>query len=467
MFDLVVIGSGPGGYISAIRAAQLGMDVACVERYPTYGGTCLNVGCIPSKAMLESSHKFEEARQHFSAHGIDISEMSLDLEKMLSRKDGVVGQLVKGVDYLFDKNGVEGIHGTGTIVDSNTVEVDLLEGDTRTLETEKILIATGSKPVSLPGVPFDDEIVVNSTDALEFESVPDHLVVVGAGYIGLELGSVWSRLGSDVTVLEFLPQIFGGQMDDELTKEAKRSFAGQGLEFEMEAEVTDIETSDDSAEVIYEKQTKDGGEAALEADRVLVSVGRRPYTEQLGLENVGIETDGSGFLNVDDSFETEADGIYAIGDVIGGPMLAHKAEEEGVVCVEKMNGIAAHINYDAIPAIVYTHPEVASVGKTEKQLEEAGVDYNVGSFPYKANGRALGMGETEGFSKILADAETDQILGAHIIGARAGDLIAELAVASEFHASAEDIARSSHAHPTLAETVKEAALAVNGEPLNM
>jgi dihydrolipoamide dehydrogenase len=464
MYDLAVIGSGPGGYISAIRAAQLDMDVACIEKYSTFGGTCLNVGCIPSKAMLEASHKYEEATEKFGQFGIDTGDVSLDLDKMLEHKDNTVGQLVKGVDFLFNKNGVDGIHGKATIVGQNTIEVDG-EDETQTIEAENILIATGSKPAELPGVEFDDEYIVDSTGALDFQDVPDKMVVVGGGYIGVEMGSVWSRLGAEVEVLEFLPSIFGGNMDNELTEAAKQAYEKQGIEFTLNAEVTDSSVSDGEVELTYTDR-EDDSEQTVTADKVLVSVGRRPYTDGLGLDNVGLETDERGFIDVDDDFQTDVDSIYAIGDVVGDPMLAHKAEEEGVVCIERMNDIGAHINYDAIPAVVYTHPEVASVGKTEEELDEAGIDYNKGKFSYKANGRAKAMGETEGFSKILADAETDKILGAHIVGAHAGDLIAELAVASEFHASAEDVARSSHAHPTLAETVKEAALGVHDRILN-
>ena len=464
MYDLVVIGSGPGGYIASIRAAQLGMKVACVERYPAFGGTCLNVGCIPSKALLESSERFAEAQNHLGAHGIEIGEVSLDLETMLARKDQVVESGTKGIEYLFGKNEIDGIHGWGTIVDTNTVEVTDDDGDKKTLETERILIATGSKPIGLPGVEFDKEYIVDSTWALQFEEVPDHLVVIGAGVIGLELGSVWSRLGAKVTVLEYLPEIFGGRMDSEVARTAQRLFKKQGLEFVLEAKVTGAQVEDGAVTTTYEH---DGDEKTIESDRLLVGIGRRPFTDNLGLENIDLQTNDRGFIEVDEHYRTDVDGVYAIGDVIPGPMLAHLAEHEGVVCVERMNGIAGHVNYDAVPDVVYTHPEIASVGKTEAELKEAGVDYEVGKFPYKANGRARALGESDGFCKVLAHKETDQILGAHIIGAHAGDLIAELAVASEFHASAEDIARSSHAHPTLAEIVKEAALDVDDRKLNL
>ncbi len=465
MYDVVVIGSGPGGYIAAIRAAQLDMKVACVERYPTFGGTCLNVGCIPSKALLESSERFVEANEKFEAHGIDIGEVSLNFGQMQNHKEEVVSGLVNGVKYLFDKNEVDGIHGWGRIADENTVEVTDDDGEVQqTLETKNIIIATGSKPLELPGAEFDKECIVDSTGALEFEDVPDHLVVIGAGVIGLELGSVYSRLGADVTVLEYMPEILGGRMDSDVARQAQRIFKKQGLEFVLEAEVTGAEVDDGTVVTTY---NHDGEEKTIESDKLLVGIGRRPFTDNLGLENIGLETNDGGFIEVNDHFETDVDGVYAIGDVIPGPMLAHLAEHEGVVCVERINGIAGHVNYDAVPDVVYTHPELASVGKTEAELKEAGVDYKVGKFPYKANGRARAIGDTEGFTKILADAETDEILGAHIIGNQAGDLIAELAVAMEFASSSEDIARSSHAHPTLAEIVKEAALDVSDRTLNL
>ncbi len=463
MYDLVVIGAGPGGYIAAIRAGQLGMKVACVERYPTFGGTCLNVGCIPSKALLESSERFEEARHHLGDHGVDVEGVKLDLEKMLHRKEEIVGGLVQGIAFLFEKNGVEGIHGWATIKDRNTVEVNGDDGETKTLETKRILIATGSKPIPLPGVELDKERIVDSTGALEFDEVPEHLVVIGAGVIGLELGSVWRRLGAKVTVIEYLPKILGGRADKDVERLAKRTFSKQGIEFELDAKVTGASVDDGEVTVTFEQK---GEEKSLTCDRLLVGIGRRPFTENLGLENIGLETNDRGFIEVDEHYKTSVDGVYAVGDVIPGPMLAHLAEHEGVVCVERMNDIAGHVNYEAVPDVVYTHPEIASVGKTEEELKEAGVEYRAGKFSFKANGRARALNDTEGFVKILADKETDQILGAHIIGPRAGDLIAELAVAVEFHGSAEDIARSSHAHPTLAEVVKEAALAVDGRPLN-
>jgi dihydrolipoamide dehydrogenase len=466
MYDLVVIGSGPGGYIAAIRAGQLGMKVACVEKYDTFGGTCLNVGCIPSKALLESSEKFAEVSHEFGDHGINVGGVELDLDKMQQRKQEVVDGLVGGVDYLFDKNGVEGIHGLATITDKNTVEVDLNDGDTRTLQTDKILIATGSKPSSLPGIDYDDEYIVDSTWALEFGEVPEHLIVIGAGVIGLEMGSIWSRLGGDVTVIEYLPEILGGRADKEVMKKGKRIFEKQGLDFITNAMVTGAEVDDGQVTVTYEPRDEDGEANTLTGDKLLVAVGRAPYTDNLGLDNIGLPTDERGFIHVDDDYQTPVEGVYAIGDVIPGPMLAHLAEEEGVVCVERMNGIKSHVYYDAVPDVVYTHPEIASVGKTPAELDEAGVEYKTGKFLFRANGRARAINYTDGFVKILADAKTDRILGAHILGPQAGDLIAELAVAMEFYASSEDIARSSHAHPSLAEVVKEAALAVDGQTLN-
>jgi dihydrolipoamide dehydrogenase len=462
MYDLVVIGSGPGGYIGAIRAAQLGMKVACVEKYSTFGGTCLNVGCIPSKALLESSERFAEAKHHLGAHGVKLGSIELDLETMMGRKQAVVSQLTNGVAYLFKKNGVDAYVGHATIQDANTITI---AGDEpKTIETKRIMIATGSKPISLPGITIDKDRVVDSTGALLFNEVPKHLVVIGAGVIGLELGSVWRRLGAEVTVLEYLPKILGGA-DDELAKTAKKILSKQGLEFVLQAKVTGAKVEGDEVVVSYED--KKGEARDVKGDRLLVSVGRKPYTENLGLENIGLKTNKWGQIEVDHDFQTTVPGVYAIGDVIPGPMLAHKAEEEAVVAVERMNGIGAHINYDAIPDVVYTHPEIASVGKTEKALKEEGVKYNVGKFPFMANGRAKALASTDGFVKILADADTDRLLGAQIIGPRAGDLIAELAVAIEFGVSSEDIARSSHAHPTLAEVVKEAALGVAGRSLNL
>jgi len=420
MYDLVVIGSGPGGYIAAIRAAQLGMKVACIERYPTFGGTCLNVGCIPSKALLESSEKYHEAHDTLIDHGIELSEVKLNLEKMMARKNDVVGSLTRGIEGLFKKNGVEGFTGRGEIVATDKVKLHKDDGSTEELETKRILIATGSKPSTIPGVEIDKDRIVDSTGALEFDEVPEHLIVIGAGVIGLELGSVWNRLGAKVTVLEFLPKVLGNS-DTELAKQAKRIFGKQGLEFILEARVTGAEVDGDKVKVTY--KDKEDNETELEGDRVLLSVGRRAFTKGLGLENIGLETNDRGQIEVDENFESSVEGVFALGDVIPGMMLAHKAEEEGVVCVERMNGIGAHINYDAIPDVVYTDPEIASVGKTEDQLKEAGVEYKKGKFPFMANGRAKAINSTDGFVKILADAKTDRILGAQIIGPQAGDQI--------------------------------------------
>ncbi len=464
MYDLVVIGSGPGGYIAAIRAAQLGMKVACVERYATYGGTCLNVGCIPSKAMLESSERYHEVKHSYDDHGIEVSAVSLNLAKMLDRKNGVVEASTNGINYLFNKNGIDGLRGHGSFVDKNTIKITKDDGTSETIQAKRTIIATGSKPVSLPSITIDKDRIIDSTGALELTEVPEHLIVIGAGVIGLELGSVWARLGAKVTVLEYMPKILAGA-DDEVSKLAKRVFSKQGIDFVLEAKVTGAEAGADSVTVTYED--KKGETQSISGDRLLVSIGRRAYTDKLGLEAIGLETDKRGRVEVDHDFQTGVEGVYAIGDVIAGAMLAHKAEEEGVVCVEKMHGIGAHINYDAIPDVVYTEPEVASVGKTEQQLKAEGIPFKKGKFPFSANGRARALNATDGFVKILAHAETDRILGAHIIGIRAGDMIAELAVAMEFGASSEDIARSSHAHPTLAEIVKEAALGVEGRSLNI
>ncbi|MBX3461418.1 MAG: dihydrolipoyl dehydrogenase [Planctomycetes bacterium] len=452
--DLVVIGAGPGGYIAAIRAAQLGMNVACIEKEPALGGTCLRVGCIPSKALLESSERFEAARHDLKKHGVKVGGIELDLATMLKRKDTTVTAGTKGIEFLFKKNKVTRYQGHATITGANTVIV----GE-QALACKHIIIATGSVPSMLPGVEFDGDLIGDSTTALGYDKVPEHLVVIGGGVIGLELGSVWLRLGAKVTVLEYLPQILPG-MDEELCAEALRLFKKQGFEFHLGAKVTGARVESGKCVVSAE------GLDDINCDRVLLAVGRKPNTQGLGLENVGITPDKRGRIPVNSHWQTSVPNIYAIGDVIDGPMLAHKAEEEGTACAEYIATGHAHVNYDAIPGVVYTHPEIAGVGKTEQQLREAGVPYKAGKFPFMANGRARALGETAGFVKLLAHAETDRLLGAHIIGPRAGDLIAECAVAIEFAASAEDIARSSHAHPTLAECIKEAALAVHGRTLN-
>ena len=463
-YDLVVIGAGPGGYVAAIRAAQLGMNVACIDKNPQLGGTCLRVGCIPSKAMLESSHKFAEARDGaLAAHGIRVGDVALDLGVMLARKDKVVDQLTSGIRGLFKKNGITPYHGLGTLRGPGQVEVALEGGGTETLSTARILIATGSEATSIRGVELDYDRVGTSTEALAYTSVPEHLIVIGGGVIGLELGSVWKRLGAKVTVLEYLPTFLPG-VDEELAKQSQRSFRKQGLEMKLGVQVLGPERRGDRVIVTYEEK---GERHTIEGDRVLVATGRRPNTDKLGAEAIGLAMTPRGVIQVDDHYRTNHDGIWAIGDVIPGPMLAHKAEEEGVAAVEGMAGHPGHVNYDAIPAIIYTHPEIATIGRTEQQLREAGVPYHKGTFPYSANGRAKAMAETEGLVKILAHAETDRILGFHVLGAHASDLAAEGAVAIEFSASAEDLARSSHAHPTLSEIVKEAALSVLGRTISL
>lgn len=460
--DLVVIGAGPGGYIAAIRAAQLGLDVACIEKEPALGGTCLRVGCIPSKALLEASERYVEAQKGLKRFGVKVSGVELDLDAMQKHRERTVKALTSGVAGLFKKNKVTHYAGHGRLDGRGMVVVNAADnnGDEVKISCEHVILATGSVPSTLPGVEFDGERVVSSTEALEWQEVPGHLVVIGAGYIGLELGSVWARLGSNVTVLEYLDRILPG-MDGETAQQAQRMFKKQGLDFQLGAKVTGASVKGKKVTVSAE------GLDPIECDRLLVAVGRRPYTDHLGLDTVGVETDERGRIAIDEHWKTSADGVYAIGDVVQGPMLAHKAEEEGVACVEHIVQGYGHLNYDAIPGIVYTHPEIASVGKTEEQLKKSGTPYKVGKFPFMANGRAKALAETDGQVKILAHETTDRILGAHVIGPRAGDLIAELVVAMEFGASAEDVARSSHAHPTLAEVVKEAALAVDGRTLNM
>lgn len=462
-YDLVVIGGGPGGYVAAIRAAQLGMTVACVDRRAVLGGTCLNVGCIPSKALLQSSEKFVEAGHALAAHGVKIAKVELDLDTMLSRKDRVVDGLTKGVGFLFKKNKVTQIHGTARITAPGRIHVSAADGgsDDRTLTCKHILIATGSESTPLPGVSVDEKTIVSSTGALSFPSVPKHLVVIGGGYIGLELGSVWGRLGAKVTVVEFLDRIVP-TADGDVAAELMKALKKQGIDFRLSTKVTGAKNGKDGVSLTLEPAT--GGAAdTLACDAVLVAIGRRPYTDGLGLDEVGVARDNRGFIKVNGRFETGVDGIYAIGDVIPGPMLAHKAEDEGYVCAEIMAGQSGHVDYDAIPAVVYTQPEAASVGRTEDQLKTDGVQYRVGKFPFMANSRARTSGEDgSGFVKILADAKTDRLLGAHIIGPDAGTMIAELALAMEFRASAEDVARTCHAHPTLNEAVKEAALAACG-----
>ncbi len=463
-FDVVVIGGGPGGYVCAIRAAQLGFKVACVEKRGTLGGTCLNVGCIPSKALLAASEKYEEAKHGLARFGVKVGGVELDLPGVMKHKDEVVKANVGGVEFLFKKNKITWLKGAGRITAANTVVV---EGETtQTVTASKaIVIATGSEVTPLPGLTIDEQKIVSSTGALALAEVPKRLVVIGGGVIGLELGSVWGRLGAQVTVVEFLDRVLP-TMDGELSKQAQRILGKQGLTFKLSTKVTGATTTDSGVALTLEPAA--GGAAeTLEADVVLVAIGRRPHTDGLGLDAVGVEMDNRGRVKIDHHFATNVPGIYAIGDVVEGPMLAHKAEDEGVALAEILAGQAGHVNYDVIPGVVYTWPEVASVGKTEEELKAAGVAYKVGKFPFTANGRARAINSTDGFVKILADAHSDKVLGAHLIGPNVSEMVAELALAMEFGASAEDIARTCHAHPTLSEATKEAALAVDGRPLHM
>jgi dihydrolipoamide dehydrogenase len=457
-FDLVVLGGGPGGYVAAIRAAQLGMKTACVEKEDALGGTCLRVGCIPSKALLDSSELYDQVRHKAEGHGIRVSELSVDVAAMLRRKDEVVTGLTRGVAGLFKKNKIEWVRGFARLASPETVEVEG-SGGKRTLRAKTILLATGSVPVELPFLKFDQERIIDSTGALSIPQVPEHLVVVGGGVIGLELGSVWLRLGAKVTVLEAMPSILPG-MDAEIVKQADRIFRKQGFDVRTGTTVTGAERKGNRVTVSVE-----GGEP-LEADYVLVAVGRRAYTEGMGFEEAGVRLE-RGVIQVDERYHTGVGGVYAIGDAIGGRMLAHKAEEEGIAAVENAAGKHGHVNYDAVANVVYTWPEIASVGMTEEEAKAAGREYRVGKFPFMANGRAKAMGETDGLVKVIADAKTDRLLGLHILGPRASDLIAEAALAMEFHASAEDIARTVHAHPTLPEAVKEAALGVDGRTIHI
>jgi dihydrolipoamide dehydrogenase len=459
-FDVIIIGAGPGGYVCALRAAQLGMKVACVEKRATLGGTCLNVGCIPSKAMLQSSENFHATTHSWKEHGIIVGEVKIDLAQMQKRKGEVVSANVKGVEFLFKKNKVTWLKGTGKIVAPGRVAVDGTE-----YETKHIVLATGSESIPLPGVEIDEKQIVTSTGALELATVPKSMIVIGGGYIGLELGSVWRRLGSEVTVVEYLDRLVPG-MDGEVGKTFERVLGKLGIKFKLSTKVTGAVKAADGVTLTVEP-AKGGAAEELKADVVLVSIGRRPYYDGVGLQAAGVELDERGRVKVDAHYATNVPGIYAIGDVIAGPMLAHKAEEEGVALAELLVGQAGHVNYDVIPGVVYTWPEVASIGKTEEQLKSEGVAYSVGKFPFTANGRARAMGDTDGFVKILADKATDRILGAHIIGPDAGTLIAELATAMEFGASSEDVARTCHAHPSLNEAVKEAALAVEGRALHI
>ncbi|MEQ8665281.1 MAG: dihydrolipoyl dehydrogenase [Rhodospirillales bacterium] len=459
-YDVIVIGGGPGGYVAAIRAAQLGLKTACVESRGALGGTCLNVGCIPSKALLQSSHHFEAAGHEFAEHGIQATGLKLDLKTMMARKNKVVADLTGGIAFLFKKNKIDYLEGHGRIVEAGKVAVKPnKKGAKETVhETKDIIIATGSDVTPLKGVTIDEKKIVSSTGALDLAKVPKKMIVIGAGVIGLELGSVWRRLGSEVTVIEFLDHILPG-MDGEISKQMQRTLTKQGLTFKMSTKVTGAKVSGSGVELTAEPSA--GGKAEkIKADIVLVAIGRKPNTEGLGLKDAGVETDERGFVKIDGHFQTNVPGIFAIGDVVGGAMLAHKAEEEGVACAQILAGEAGHVDYGSIPGIVYTWPEVASVGKTEEQLKKDGVAYNVGKFPFTANSRARANGDTDGFVKILADAETDAVLGAHIIGPAGGDLIQEVVVGMELGASAEDIGRICHGHPGLPEAVKEAALGV-------
>lgn len=459
-YDVIVIGAGPGGYVAAIRAAQLGLKTACVEKRATLGGTCLNIGCIPSKALLSASEKYHEAHGLLETMGVKVKGVDLDLKTMMGHKDKVVSQNTQGIEFLFKKNKIDWLKGTGKVKGAGAVDVD-----GKSYSAKHIIIATGSDVVSLPGITIDEKKIVSSTGALELDKVPGHLVVIGGGVIGLELGSVWQRLGAKVTVVEFLDRILPG-MDSELSKEAQKILKKQGIDFKLSTKVTSAKTNAKGVDMTLEPAA--GGAAEnLNADIVLVAVGRKAFTDSLGLKEAGVEMDERGRVKTNAHFETNVKGVYAIGDVIAGPMLAHKAEEEGVILAEMIAGQSGHIDYNLIPGVVYTWPEVAAIGKTEEQLKQEGVAYKAGKFPFMANARARAMGCTDGFVKILADAKTDKVLGAHIIGPEAGTLIGEVGAYMEFGASAEDIARTCHAHPTLQEVVKEAALAVHGRPIHI
>lgn len=460
--DLIVIGGGPGGYIAAIRGAQLGLNVACIEKNARLGGTCLRVGCIPSKALLESSEKFAETKHSLAQHGVKVSGVELDLPAMLRRKEQIVEALTKGIDGLFRKHKITRYVGHGRLAGQGKVSVTTAEGAVQELAGRHIIVASGSKPASLPGIELDGDRVGTSTEALSYPEVPKRLVVVGGGYIGMELGSVWNRLGSKVTVLEFLDRIFPGT-DTEIARDALELFKKQGIEFRLGSRVTSAKYHKSRNACVVECE----GAEPIECDRVLVAVGRSPVTQDLGLETVGIKLDAKGRIPVDDHFRTSAQGVYAIGDCIPGPMLAHKAEEDGVACVEGILTGYSHVDYNLVPAVIFTHPEIAAVGKTEDQLTAEGVPFRKGTFPFRANGRARTLADMDGKVKILAHKETDRVLGVHIMGPHAGDLIAEAAAAMAFGASSEDIARTCHAHPTLSEAVKEAALAVDGRTLSL
>ncbi len=465
-FDLVVIGGGPAGYVGAIRAAQLGMNVACIEKNNSLGGTCLNEGCIPSKALLSVSEKYEEAKNHFGNFGIEASNVTLNLIKMLNYKDRVVQDLCKGIDGLFKKNRVKRFLGVGKIISETEVAVYFANSNNiQKIKTKNILIATGSEPIFLPGIEVDEKRIISSKSAICLESIPKTMIIIGGGYIGLELGSVWRRLGSEVTIIEYADKIVPA-IDNEIGKQLHKILEKQGMKFLLKTKVVDAKVWNNSVNVTLQEVDNDQSLKNITADIVLVSVGRRPYTKDLGLEAVGIKLNKSGVIDVDSNFATDVKNIYAVGDVIKGPMLAHKAEEEAIAAVEIMAGQAGHVNYNAIPSVIYTSPEVASVGLTEEELKKQEIVYKVGKFPFLANSRARTIGNIDGMVKILADARTDRILAVHIIGPDAGSLIAEVTLGIEFYGAAEDIARTCHAHPTLNESIKEAALAVAGRSIN-
>jgi len=463
-YDIIVIGSGPGGYIAAIRASQLGKKVAIIEKYKTLGGTCTNVGCIPSKALLDSSHHYYDAIHHFDTHGISIETPKIDFSKMVERKANIVETTTGGIKYLMDKNNIDVFEGLGSFVDATHVKITKDDGTAETIEGTNIIIATGSKPATLPFINLDKERIITSTEALKLKEVPKHLIVIGGGVIGLELGSVYKRLGAEVTVVEYAPKITP-TMDADVSKELQKVLKKQGMKFAISHGVTSVERNGD--EVLVKATDKKGREVEFTGDYCLVAVGRKPFTEGLGLENAGVQLNERNQVEVNDHLQTSVSNIYAIGDVVKGAMLAHKAEEEGVVVAEYLAGQKPHIDYNLIPGVVYTWPEVAAVGKTEEELKEAGVNYKAGKFSMRALGRSRASGDIDGFVKVLADTTTDEILGVHIVGARAADLIMEAAVAMEYRASAEDLARICHGHPTYSEAIKEAAKAAwDGKPLN-
>lgn len=466
-YDVVIIGTGPGGYVCAIKAAQLGLKTAVIEKRDTFGGTCLNIGCIPSKALLHASEVFHEAGHTHAKLGVEVGTPKLNLKAMLAHKDATVESNVSGVAFLFKKNKIDTFKGTGKVVAAGKVSVTGDDGKVQEIEAKNIVIATGSDVAGIPGVDvrFDEKIIVSSTGALDFDKVPENLIVVGGGVIGLELGSVWARLGAKVTVVEYLDKILG-PMDGEVSRQFQRMLEKQGIAFKLGAKVTGVEKSGKGAKVTFEP-VKGGETQTIAADAVLVSTGRRPYTDGLGLKEAGVAVDDRGRVAINEHWQTNVAGIYAIGDVVQGPMLAHKAEDEGIAVAEILAGQAGHVNFDAIPSVVYTQPEVASVGKTEEELKAAGIEYKAGKFPFTANGRARAMLQTDGFVKILADKASDRVLGVHIVGFGAGEMIHEATVLMEFGGSSEDLARTTHAHPTMSEAVREAALATFAKPIHM